>query len=213
MTEMPRQKQTSLRAQKRIQNRDAILRAAVGVFGEQGFGATSVRDIIRRTDLATGTFYNYFDSKEDVFKALVTQVGEDLRERLRTARGAADNLSKFVENSFRIYFTYYAEHPDIFMMLRSNQTYNGTIIGMEDHQARTGLHELRSDIAAARRQNIFPDIDIDYLTAAIGGVAFALVGEMMQRRPLDPDAATIFATQLFLHGLTGYDQRHHARND
>ncbi len=213
MTETPRQKQTSLRAQKRTQNRDAILRAAVGVFGEQGFGATSVRDIIRRTDLATGTFYNYFDSKEDVFKALVTQVGEELRERLRTARGAADNLSIFVENSFQIYFTYYAEHPDIFMMLRSNQTYNGTIIGMEDHQARTGLHELRADIAAARRQNIFPDIDIDYLTAAIGGVAFALVGEMMQRRPIDPDAATIFATQLFLHGLTGYDQRHHARND
>ncbi len=203
----------SVRAQKRMQNRDAILRAAVGVFGEQGFGATSVRDIIRRTDLATGTFYNYFDSKEDVFRALVTQVGEDLRERLRAARGAADSVNKFVENSFRIYFTYYAEHPDIFMMLRSNQTYNGSIIGMEDHQARTGLHELRADIAAARRQNIFPDVDIDYLTAAIGGVAFALVGEMMQRRPVDPDAATVFATQLFLHGITGYDQPHHALND
>ncbi len=213
MTAVQRQKKPSLRVQKRIQNRDAILRAAVGVFGEQGFGATSVRDIIRRTDLATGTFYNYFDSKEDVFKALVTQVGEDLRERLRAARGAADNIDKFVENSFRTYFTYYAEHPDIFMMLRSNQTYNGSIIGMEDHQARTGLHELRADIAAARRQDIFPDIDIDYVTAAIGGVAFALVGEMMQRRPLDPDAATVFATRLFLHGLTGYDQPQYARND
>lgn len=206
-------KQNSLRAEKRTKNRDAILRAAIGVFGEQGFGATSVRDIIRRTDLATGTFYNYFDSKEDVFRALVTRVGEELRERLRVARGGADTLPKFIENSFRIYFTYYAENPDIFMMLRSNQTYNGNIIGMEDHQARTGLHELRADIAAARRDNIFPDVDIDYLTAAIGGVAFALVGEMMQRRPLNPDAATVFATQLFLDGLNGYDQSKHQLND
>lgn len=190
------------RARKRIRNRAAIIYAAVGLFGEQGFGATTVRDIIRRTDLATGTFYNYFNSKDDVFKAVVNEVGEELRARLMAARGQASSFSDFIEQSFRVYFTYYAERPDIFMMLRSNQTYNGTIIGMEDHQARTGLHELRADIARASREGIFPELDIDYLTAAIGGVAFALVGEMMNRRPVDPEAATQFAAQLFLNGLS-----------
>ena len=39
-------------------NRLAILVAGRSVFGELGYGAASVRDIVRHTDLATGTFYN-----------------------------------------------------------------------------------------------------------------------------------------------------------
>src|SRR5439155_26452791 len=41
-------------------NRPAILDAARDVFAQLGYGAATVRDIVRRTDLATGTFYNYF---------------------------------------------------------------------------------------------------------------------------------------------------------
>lgn len=74
------------RASNRASNRDAILMAARHVFAERGFGGTTVRDIIRRTALASGTFYNYFDSKEAVFEALSVEVGEDLRRRLAEAR-------------------------------------------------------------------------------------------------------------------------------
>ena len=45
------------------------------VFAELGYGATTVRDIIRATDLASGTFYNYFKSKEEVFQALQRRDG------------------------------------------------------------------------------------------------------------------------------------------
>jgi hypothetical protein len=44
----------------RSQNRQAILDAAREVFGELGYDAATVRDIIRRTGLASGTFYNYY---------------------------------------------------------------------------------------------------------------------------------------------------------
>jgi len=54
-------------------NRDAILDAGRDVFAEIGYGGTTVRDIIRRTNLASGTFYNYFDSKEAVFNSLSDQ--------------------------------------------------------------------------------------------------------------------------------------------
>ena len=47
------------RAQNQLQNRQAILTAAREVFAEVGYEAASVRDIIGRTGLASGTFYNY----------------------------------------------------------------------------------------------------------------------------------------------------------
>jgi AcrR family transcriptional regulator len=58
------------REQTKLANRVAILDAAREVFGEMGFEAATVRDIIRRTNLSVGAFYNYFRSKEEVFEAL-----------------------------------------------------------------------------------------------------------------------------------------------
>ena len=68
-------------------NRAAILAAARVVFADIGFGAASVRDIIRRTDLATGTFYNYFPDKESVLREILDETTE--RDPRARARGAA----------------------------------------------------------------------------------------------------------------------------
>ena len=54
-------------------NRAAILDAAREVFADLGYGAASVRYIVRGTDLATGTFYNYFADKEEVFRTLLEE--------------------------------------------------------------------------------------------------------------------------------------------
>ena len=54
------------REQTKTANRLAILDAAREVFGEIGFEAATVRDIIRRTSLSVGAFYNYYRSKEEV---------------------------------------------------------------------------------------------------------------------------------------------------
>ena len=46
------------REQTKVANRAAILEAARQVFGELGYDVATVRDIIRRTDLSVGAFYN-----------------------------------------------------------------------------------------------------------------------------------------------------------
>ncbi len=48
------------------QTREALLDAAVGLFGEQGFHATSVREIVAVANLTKGAFYHHFESKEAV---------------------------------------------------------------------------------------------------------------------------------------------------
>ena len=72
------------REQTKQANRRAILDAGAAVFADLGYGAASVRAIVRRPDLATGTFYNYFPDKQDlVFDRL-----DEFRERL--SRAVAD---------------------------------------------------------------------------------------------------------------------------
>ena len=79
------------REQTKAANRAAILDAAREVFAEQGYEGVGVRDIVRRTDLASGTFYNYFPDKEAVFGAIVEEFGTEARRRVRTARRSASS--------------------------------------------------------------------------------------------------------------------------
>ena len=51
--------------------RGAILEAALAVFAERGFAAARLDDVAARAGVAKGTLYLYFQSKEDLFEALI----------------------------------------------------------------------------------------------------------------------------------------------
>ena len=184
------------RAVKRQNNRDAILDAARDVFAEIGYGGTTVRDIIRRTNLASGTFYNYFNSKEAVFNALSDENGAELRQR-------ATSFDGFIEAMFLTYFSYYANNRENYMLTRSNRGRTGMNEVMQGPQVRAGLAELNDYIHQAIAEGVIPQLDVDFLTASLGGVAFSILDEMMEREPLDPEAAAQFATRLFMTGVRG----------
>jgi TetR/AcrR family transcriptional regulator, cholesterol catabolism regulator len=74
------------------QRRQRILDAAVGLAAEGGYDAVQMREVALRADVALGTLYRYFASKEHLLiSALADQVA-DLRGRLveRPPRGADD---------------------------------------------------------------------------------------------------------------------------
>ena len=56
-----------------------ILDAAMNEFGERGFNEASIVGITGRAKVALGTFYTYFDSKEEVFRALVRDMSDQVK--------------------------------------------------------------------------------------------------------------------------------------
>ena len=60
-------------AQAKEATRARILGTASKRFRTQGFDATTIRDIARELNIATGTLFNYFDSKEEVAVALAEE--------------------------------------------------------------------------------------------------------------------------------------------
>src|SRR5260221_3323149 len=83
------------REQNKAENRAALLKAARSVFAEMGYGAAGVRDIVRRTDLASGTFYNYFKDKGEIFEAVVSEMSVELIKRHRQGRAKARTAEEF----------------------------------------------------------------------------------------------------------------------
>jgi TetR/AcrR family fatty acid metabolism transcriptional regulator len=64
---------------QREQRKNAILSAALGVFSEQGYHAASISQIVKEAGVARGTFYQYFDSKKDIFVLLLNTLISELR--------------------------------------------------------------------------------------------------------------------------------------
>ncbi|MGZ4278064.1 MAG: TetR/AcrR family transcriptional regulator [Solirubrobacteraceae bacterium] len=184
------------RERTKAANREAILVGARRVFSDLGYGAASVRDIVRETDLATGTFYNYFPDKESVLRALVDEITVEARARVRTARMAATTLEGFVSGGFRAYFEFLAEDPDTVALMRRN---SGTIRAMFDEPALgAGIDELRADLETAVTQGRIPPHDADLMAVAMVGAGVEIGLHMVEREPPDVERAVTFVTDVFL---------------
>jgi AcrR family transcriptional regulator len=189
------------REQTKAQNRLAILEAARYVFAELGYGATTVRDIIRATPLASGTFYNYFRSKEEIFQAIQDESALQIRPRLREERAKAETVEAFISGTFQTFFEYVADDRQSFRAIRRNT--EALRVRMDTPEIIAGFEELREDIETAIDKGLFPPVDADFLMAAIVGVAFELAERMLGRDDSDPASVAAFATALFLGGIHG----------
>lgn len=194
------------REQKRAANRAAILDAARECFQELGYERSTIRDIVGRTDLAAGTFYNYFDDKRDLFASLLGDFMEDLNQRLRQLRATSPDEKNFVYQTYQALFTATARDPLIYELAHRNQRamrqlFGGGLLGR-------AMSSLREDLGNATERGLFSDIDEDYLSAAFFGVAYELSLQVARKasRSTEEEAlvhaekAAVFATNLFMGG-------------
>jgi AcrR family transcriptional regulator len=96
-----------------------LLAEAERLFGERGYRRTTVADVCAQAGIATGSFYAHFDSKAEIFAAVVRGINADLREAMAAAlRLAEDNQRARERAAFRAYFDLIQRRPWIFRILR-----------------------------------------------------------------------------------------------
>jgi AcrR family transcriptional regulator len=78
----------SRRERKKQETRQGLLEAALALFRESGYDETTVEEITDRADVAKGTFFNYFPSKEALLSELTVWQFSQLRDALDVSQGA-----------------------------------------------------------------------------------------------------------------------------
>jgi AcrR family transcriptional regulator len=87
-----------LRERKRQQTRERLTRAAMALFLERGFEATTLDDIAAAADISRRSFFHYFDSKEDVVFAWHEEITAALVAEI-AARPASESMLAAAENA------------------------------------------------------------------------------------------------------------------
>ncbi len=189
----------------RADKRDAILRAAIGVFAERGYFNSQVADVARAAGVATGTVYLYYRSKDEllvsIFQRMMREAMSDARavlaglddpaEKLRRlARGHLERVGR--DREFAIVCQVEFRHSTKFMEQFSSA------------ELRDYLGVIRDTIAEGQARGLFRSTISPTLGAK---VLFGALDEMAtnwilsrRRYALTADADAV--VDLFLNGVT-----------
>ncbi len=119
----------ALRAERqRSERRDAIARAAERVFGKLGYHAASVTDVIDAAGISRGTFYLYFDGKDELFLELIERFIKLVTSALEVVDPSGnDPAQRILENVQRLVDVAF-EHPELTrVVLRESRDLNPDI--------------------------------------------------------------------------------------
>ena len=167
----PDSQATTSRLQRRTaRTRRKLLAAAKGMFCSRGVDATTIEEITERADLGKGTFYRYFDSKEDVVLALME---EALNRLIKLLRGGKEpqTLQEMLVQMFDVHARFFSSRRDDFLLLFQGRLLlkleGDAVNGLEEHFGRY-IDEVRVQLDRLLPQTLQPE--------RAHSLAFAVIG-------------------------------------
>jgi AcrR family transcriptional regulator len=178
----------------------AILDAAAVEFGEKGFHEGSISGITRRAGVALGSFYTYFDSKDDVFRALVRDMSEQVREHVAPAIKRAPPGQIAAEQAALLAFIRFARtHKEIYRIIDEAEFVDPASFRM--HYATTA-ERIRARLeAAAARGELRSDVSEVHAWAIMGMNVFLGLRYSVWEEDVEPEAIAETMAAMLARGI------------
>ncbi|MDX1571237.1 MAG: TetR/AcrR family transcriptional regulator [Xanthomonadales bacterium] len=123
--------------------REKLLQAAEIEFGEQGYHQAAVSGITKRAGVALGTFYVYFDSKEEIFRSLVSYMGHLTRSWIAPRVADAPDRLTAERQGLAAFIEFVRQHKNLYRIVSEAQ-----------FVADDAFHEYYETFAEAYRENL-----------------------------------------------------------
>lgn len=107
----------AVRERNRSAYRELILEAAERVFVERGFARTRISDVAKEAGVATGTVYNYFEGKDDVFRSLMQLRFTEFIDKITAVYEENKDPIKRIEAMIRFVVQDLDEHADMYALI------------------------------------------------------------------------------------------------
>jgi len=188
------------RETNKTKNRQAIIEAGIRVFISKGVSETTVRDIIRSTGLASGTFYNYFNSKEEVLVAIFNDFAKEIGQTVRNDNVQPNNFEEFLRIKLTRFFKFVSSKPEIFMIMSNNHNLVNNF-SINTPQIILEIDYLKEEINDYIKKGVFPNFDVDLFALVVRPITDSLAQEMMSQKKIDINKYTEKCINFLMKGL------------
>ncbi|WP_230628549.1 TetR/AcrR family transcriptional regulator [Sphingomonas sp. Leaf37] len=181
----------------------ALLDAAASEFGERGFHEASISAITRRAGVALGSFYTYFDSKDAVFRALVTDLSAQVRDHVAPAVRAAGDGIAAERAGLAQFIGFVREHKEIYRIIDEAEFVDPD--SFRSHYASTAERIDQRLRAAAMRGEVRSDVSDVHAWAIMGMNVFLGLRFGVWNEDRSVEDVADLAASLLRHGLMPED--------
>lgn len=144
----------------------SLLDAAAAEFGEKGFHNASISGITSRAGVALGSFYTYFDSKDALFRALVRDLSEQVRQHVAPAMADAPDPIAAEREALRAFLEFAREHKEIYRIVDEAEFVDPEA---HRHHYESTAERIRERLqAAAARGEVRADVNEVHAWAIMG---------------------------------------------
>jgi len=176
-----------------------LLDAAGEEFGVRGYHETAISHITQRAGVGLGTFYVYFKSKEEVFRALVADMGARTRHALSESVKDAPNRLEAERLGIQAYLEFVRTHKSLYRVVMEAQ-----FVAPEAYRAyyRVFSEAYRQQLSqAAARGEISEGDDEVRVWALMGASTFLGLKFGVWEDAADVAAVSAAASELMINGL------------
>jgi AcrR family transcriptional regulator len=191
------------RTARGARTRVKLIAAARAVFERDGYLAARLVDITTEADMAAGSFYTYFTSKEEIFAAVLEDVQEEmLHPHVREATDSEDPIAT-IEAANRAYLAAYARNANLMRLLEQVSTIDERVREMRRARGRAFAERNARSIRDLQKRGL-ADPNLDPLLAAaslgsmVGRMAYAtyVMGDKQKREDLVTTLTRLWANAL-----------------
>ena len=154
------------RTKRGERTRARLLEAAAAEFGERGFHDASISGITGRAGTALGTFYTYFDSKEELFRSLVQDMSNKVKERAGAAVQPDMDPFTVERAALESFLAFAREHKVIYRIIDEAEFVDPA--SYRHHYERTARRILERLRAGADKGVIRADVEEAHAWAVMG---------------------------------------------
>jgi AcrR family transcriptional regulator len=190
-----------------LAHREGILSAAEKVFAAKGFFATTMSDIARKAEFGTGTLYNYFKSKEELYFTLIDEKVEEINRLVNAELSKKTSALERIRKALELQFEFNERNRDFFRIYISERNrFEWTV---KDELGK-GLHEKMVTyihiLAEVMRQGVeeaeFKSMNPIDLAHALVGIVNSIVFEWLISREYYPLVSKLDTVlEIFLGGV------------
>ena len=111
------------RAEHAAATRAKLFDAAAAIVGAQGYASATIQEITRSAGVALGTFYNYFDFRQDLLDQLLPALSEEMHGHIRERVEKIEGEVKREEARFRAFFEFLQIRPEFYRILHEAEQF------------------------------------------------------------------------------------------